>query len=100
MLASSTFILHDTLSFSVINKTKEIGWVQTENEEANLSFLVVDLFKHLKISTREFLGMINTFSEVERYKAVQNPIIFLSSSNKFFEEEIKIKNTHSSLNNV
>jgi hypothetical protein len=76
-----------------IKQEREIKETQIEKEEVKLSLFADDTFLYLKDpkeSTREFLALINTFSNIAGYKInIQISVAFLYTNNKHVEKEIK-----------
>jgi hypothetical protein len=76
-----------------IRQQKEIKRIQIEKEELKLSLCTNDMIVYLsdpKISTRELLNLINSFSAVAEYKINSNKsVAFLYSKDKQAEKEIR-----------
>jgi hypothetical protein len=76
-----------------IRQQKEIKGIQIGQEEVKISLSVDDMIVYIsdpKNSTREFLSLINSFSEVAGYKINSNKsMAFLYTKNKQAEKEIR-----------
>ena len=76
-----------------IRQQKEIKRIQIEKEELKLSLCTNDMIVYLsdpKISTRELLNLISSFSKVAGYKINSNKsVAFLYSKDKQAEKEIR-----------
>ena len=76
-----------------IRQQKEIKWIQIRKVEFKISLFADDMIVYIsdpKNSTREFLNLINSFSEVAGYKINSNKSMdFLYIKNEQAEKEIR-----------
>ena len=76
-----------------IRQQKEIKGIQIGKDEVKISLFADDMIVYIsdpKNSTKELLNLINSFSEVARYKINSNKsMAFLYTRNKQAEKEIR-----------